>query len=241
LSATKGALGWSRRAQDDDDARLGRARAIAILGGLGGDADVQREADRRIRRYLADPASLDPALADVVVLLGAELGDAARYDAYVSRLKQARTPEEQARFREALAHFRRPHLFHRTLSLLLTPLVPPDTLTRFAAELTDNVRARPTAWRYLRTHFYALERKAPRAGWLLPATERLCGDTLAQRVARFLSAHERYASLSRAFSEATERSGRCVQLRQRASRETNEWLRAHYAEARSLPRTARSR
>ncbi|MCA1665469.1 MAG: ERAP1-like C-terminal domain-containing protein, partial [Myxococcales bacterium] len=190
---------------------------------------MRRAAERRIRQYLANPASLDPALADAVVALGAQMGDGARYDAYVARAKSARTPEEQERFLDALAQFQRPQLLQRTLSLLLTAVVPADALTRFTADLADNTRARPLAWRFVKSHFDVLERKAPRTGWLLPATERFCDESSAREVGQFLSAREPYASLARAFAETSERIGRCAKLRERTSHELADWLRGHYA------------
>ena len=233
LAPSYAALGWQPRAGEDDATRLARGRVLDLLGTVAHDGAIRRDAERRIRQYLANPASLDPALADAVVTLGAQMGDGARYGAYVARAKLARTPEEQERFRDALAQFQRPQLLQRTLSLLLTALVPPDALTRFAADLADNTRARPAAWRFLKSHFDVLERKAPRTGWLLPATERFCDETSAREVGQFLSAREPYASLARAFAETTERIGRCAKLRDRTSHELADWLRGHYALSRA--------
>jgi puromycin-sensitive aminopeptidase len=232
LSPTHAALGWSPRDGDDDDTRVARARVIELLGTLARAPDVVRQSDRLLAGYLADRRSLDPALADAVVALGARNGDDARYDAYLSRLQAAPTPEERERFGEALTHFGRPRLLHRTLSLLLTGLVPADELIRFAAGLADDARGRPTAWRFLKSHFDALERKAPRAGWLLPTTERFCDAEHAREIGRFFALREPYSSLANAIAATTERIASCAALRQRAVAELASWLQARSADGR---------
>ena len=184
------ALGWSARPADDDATRLARARVVELLGALARTPNILHEADRRLRRYLADAGSVDGALADALVSLGAQDGDARRYDEYLARLQSAPTPEEQERFRDALTRFERPHLLHRTLALLLTGVVPAQELMHFAADLADNAIGRPTAWRFFKSHFDALERKSPRTGWLLPTTQRFCDERAAREIARFFALRE---------------------------------------------------
>jgi hypothetical protein len=122
---------------------------------------------------------------------------------------------------------------HRTLALLLTGTVPAQELMRFTTDLADNVRGRPTAWRFLKSHFDALERKSPRAGWLLPTTQRFCDEVAAREIAHFFAVREPYLSLASAVAETTERIASCAVLRQRAGAELADWLHARYAEARS--------
>lgn len=237
LAPAQAALGWSARPGDDDATRLGRAHAVELLGTIARSPHVLAEADRRLRRYLADPDALDGAMADAVVALGAQSGDAARFDAYLQRLHGARTPEIAERFRDALTRFERPQLLHRTLALLLTGVVPAQELMRFCADLADNVRGRPTAWRFLKSHFDALERKSPRTGWLLPTTQRFCDPGAAREIARFFAEREPSVSPASAVAETTERIASCAALRQRAGAELAGWLRARYAEA-AAPRRA---
>ena len=247
LEPTHAALGWSARPPegdrdrddgdgDGDDTRLARARVIELLGAIARTPPILAEADRRLRRWLADPAAadaVDGAMADTLVALGAQSGDAARYDMYLERLQAARTPDERERFRDALTRFERPALVHRTLALTFTGVVPAEELMRFCADLADNARGRPTAWRFLKSHFEALERKSPRSGWLLPATQRFCDDGAAREIARFFARREPWMSPASGVAETTERVASCAALRLRAGAELRDWLRARYAEARS--------
>jgi puromycin-sensitive aminopeptidase len=217
------ALGWTARSGDDDATRIARGRVLELLGAVARAPAILQEADRRVRQYLVDPRSVDGALADALAQLGAQTGDGARYHAYLARLPLAHTPEEQERLREALPRFEKPALQQRTLSLLLTGAVPADAIIRFAADLAGS-SAGPAAWRFFKSHFDALERKAPRTGWLLPASERLCDDGAARDVGRFVTLRA---------AETSERIARCAALRQRATVELAAWLHARYAEART--------
>ena len=217
------ALGWSARPGEDDATRIARGRVLELLGAIARAPAVLREADRRVQQYLADPQSVDGALADALAQLGAQTGDGARYHAYLQHLPLAHTPEEQERLREALPRFEKPALQHRTLSLLLTGAVPADAVIRFAADLADS-SAWPAAWRYFKSHFDALAHKAPRTGWLLPASERLCDDGAARDVGRLVRLRA---------AETSERIARCAALRQRATAELAQWLHTRYAEART--------
>ena len=233
LEPAQAALGWTPRDGDDDGTRLSRARVIELLGTIARTPRLLAEADRQLRRYLADPAAVDGAMADALVALGAQSGDVARYDRYLSRLAAARAPDERERFRDALTRFERPQLLHRTLALLFTGVVPAQALMRFCADLADNARGRPAAWRFFKSHFDALERKSPRAGWLLPTTQRFCDEGAAREIARFFAAREPWMSRQSGLAETTERIASCAALRQRAAGELTEWLHARYAEARS--------
>ncbi|HEX9101514.1 MAG TPA: ERAP1-like C-terminal domain-containing protein, partial [Polyangia bacterium] len=233
LEPAHAALGWAARPGDDDATRLARARAVELLGAVARTPHILAEADRVLRRYLADPDAVDGAMADAVVALGAQDGDAARWDAYLARLHAARTPEVEERFRDALTRFERPQLLHRTLALLLTGVVPAQELMRFCAGLADNARERPTTWRFLKSHFDALERKSPRTGWLLPTTQRFCDAGAAREIARFFAERAPSQSPASAVAGTTERIASCALLRERAGAELSAWLRARYAEARS--------
>ena len=213
--------GWREAASSSSSATVAHA------------PEVVREADRALRRYLADSRSIDGALADAVVAIGAQTGDGDRYDDYLSRLHAAKTPEEQTRFRDALARFERPALLRRTLALLFTGTVPAQELMRFCADMADNARWWPGAWRFFKLHFDALERKAPRTGWLLPATQRFCDNAAAREIGRFFAAREPYPSVVYPVAQVEQRIATCAALRQRASMELAGWLHARYAEARS--------
>ncbi|HEX6837512.1 MAG TPA: M1 family metallopeptidase, partial [Polyangia bacterium] len=56
LEPAHAALGWSARPDDDDATRLGRARAVELIGTIARTPRILAEADRQLRRYLADPA-----------------------------------------------------------------------------------------------------------------------------------------------------------------------------------------
>jgi puromycin-sensitive aminopeptidase len=151
------ALGWDPQPGDTPDDRLRRATAIAALGELGGAQDVASEAARRLARYLADPSSIDPNLASVVVSITARTGDAALYDRYLDRKRAAASdPEEEQRFLFGLTAFERPDLVERTLALTVSDDVRPQDRAHLFARLLGGRESRGAAWRFLRDRWTAI-------------------------------------------------------------------------------------
>jgi hypothetical protein len=92
-----------------------RPRLIAWMGDEGRDPGTLAFARDRCRAYLADPASVDPSLVQVVIRLSAHGGDRALYEEYKQRAEHAATPGLRQQFLGALGSFRDPELRAATL------------------------------------------------------------------------------------------------------------------------------
>jgi puromycin-sensitive aminopeptidase len=144
-------LGWDPRPGEASDERLRRAVVIGALGELADDEAVNHEAQRRVHRYLAERATLDPNLASVVVGLAARRGDVVLYDRYLERKRaSARDPEEEQRFLFGLAGFEDEALIRRTLDLALTDDVRPQDRAHLFARLLGGRSSRAAAWSFIR-------------------------------------------------------------------------------------------
>ena len=215
-------LGWTARAGDDDTTRVARADVIDLLGRVAGSPEILADAARALQRYLADPTTLDGAVADVVVALAGERGGPRLYQAYLTRLRAATSPAERARFLDALPLFRQPRLLHRTLWLALTDAVPPEVLPRLAVEIAARgERPRATEWSFLKAHFEALDQRLPRNGWLVGAAQQFCDAGSARDVARFLAPR----SSAHTLQETIDRIVACAAVRRRAVAAVGDWLR----------------
>ena len=145
------ALGWEAQGDESADDRLRRATAVGALGELAGAADVIADAQVRLRRYLDDPASIDPNLASAVVGIAARGGDAALYQRYLERKRAAAgDPEEEQRFLFGLTAFENPELVQQTLALTLTDEVRPQDRAHLYARLLGSRAARLAAWSFVR-------------------------------------------------------------------------------------------
>ena len=118
-------LGWDNREDDTSDEREKRQLVIAALGHSGAAADVRAEARRRITAHLDGTMRLQPDVAGPIASVAAIEGDAALYDRYVARMKDAeRTdPQEENRFRVALTDFRDPAIIERFAQSIFTDLI----------------------------------------------------------------------------------------------------------------------
>ncbi|HWP35285.1 MAG TPA: M1 family metallopeptidase, partial [Thermodesulfobacteriota bacterium] len=229
LGAQLEELGWDPRPGEDEATATRRATVIATLGDAARLPAVLEEAERRQPQEAADPRSVDPNLAGVIVRLAARRGDAARFDAYVAtyRARKARQapPQEANRYLHALAAFEAPALVRRTLELCLEgEVVPQEQLAIMLQQLLQQRAAAAETWAFLKTHWAALE---PRLGPLglnrvIRATTGL-PYRLRDDVAAFFAAHP-VAEARRALAQALETLDLDEELRRREQARLSAWL-----------------
>ncbi len=149
------ALGWDRRADDSADERERRSIAIAALGFHGADADVRREARRRLEAHLSGGARLDPDVAGAIVGVSAIDGDAALYERYVARMKESEKTDaqEEGRFRNGLTQFRDGALTRRIADDVFTDLIRVQDRALMLTTLLGERHSRGEAWRAARQHW----------------------------------------------------------------------------------------
>jgi puromycin-sensitive aminopeptidase len=200
------ALGWDPRPDETADDRLRRATVIAALGDLASASDVIAEAARRLAAYLADPNSLDPNLASVVVSLAARAGDADLYQRYLERKRAAASdPEDEQRFLFGLTAFERPELIQRTLTLTVSDEVRPQDRAHLFARLLGSRPARTPAWAFIRDHW--IEITAP----LDPMLQQNIIRALAQLTPEPMASEARVFLPPRATNETRETISQTVE------------------------------
>jgi len=145
-------LGWDPRPDDGDLDRDLRGELIRTLGILGDDPETQamaREAEGLSRSGRTVDASVAAAAVDVVAFSGGE--DA--FDAFRTRMHDAPTPQEQDRYRTALARFRDPALMERVLALAVSDEVRSQDAPFLLSRAEANRDLGAIAWRYVRDHW----------------------------------------------------------------------------------------
>ncbi|MDY7102063.1 MAG: M1 family metallopeptidase [Actinomycetota bacterium] len=98
-------VGWEPSDGEDDRRRELRATLFRTLGTTGADPAVRTRAEELLRRHLAEPGSVDAALAAALVPVVAANGDADDFATFTKQSNEAPTPQEQRRFLYALAEF----------------------------------------------------------------------------------------------------------------------------------------
>lgn len=223
-------LGPAPARGEDDETRLLRASLAEALGELGRAPDVLALVDRRLGDCLGPHPSLPPELARVVVRLGAETGPPQRYDAYLSSLRAAATPERRTDLLQLLPAFSSGALVRRTLELALAPSTPAsDSLRLLAGELASGRDdGRRAAWRFFTRHWDALAGKLPRIGYdaIIRAAGSFCDESGRRAVGAFFAGVDHRAPAAALRVRASEEEiGVCAALRRRERRRLTAWLR----------------
>lgn len=220
-------LGFDAEPDEPDETRLRRAALLAILGPLAEWEPVTHEAERRFEAYLRERRSLEPNLAEPIVALAAQRGDAARFEAFRAAERAATTPQERRRFLLALADFRAPAEASRALELTLGDAVPTQDVAMLLARALANRAAREAAWRFVKKRWSVLRRRMPPmlVTRLVEATPALQMPVWKRDVATFFRA-ARVPTAERALKQALERFDLNAELRRRAAPGLRRWLAA---------------
>ncbi|MFZ5876466.1 MAG: M1 family metallopeptidase [Nitrospirota bacterium] len=222
-------LGWGGRGIEDDEARLTRAAALWLMAAVADDPRVRDEANQRVDAYLADPSSVEPTLVSTVLRLGARLGGAARFDAYVARLRSARTPEDRDRFLIALADFPDRALIERLLALLVADDVRGQDAWKPFRSLLGNPEAQGPAWDFVKTHWGALREKVGSVGAsrVIQATRGLWRPAWREEVATFFNRPEhRVESAAKSLDQTLEFIDVGIAFKAAQAAPLARWLRA---------------
>ncbi len=141
-------LGLDPRDTDSDLDRALRGDLIRALGVLGNDPAMQataRELEARSRTGVVEPA-VAAAAVDVVAFVGGP----AEFDSFLARIDEAGTPQEQDRYRYALAGFRDPVLMRRTLELADSDAIRSQDAPFVLARTLRNRDLGKMAWQFVR-------------------------------------------------------------------------------------------
>jgi puromycin-sensitive aminopeptidase len=144
-------LGWENRADDTSDEREKRQLVIGTLGHSAAAADVRVEARRRIAAHLDGTTRLQPDVAGPIASVAAIEGDAALYDRYVARMKEAEKSDsqEENRFRVALTDFRDQAIVGRFAGSIFTDLIRDQDRALLLLRMHGLAHAREAAFRTL--------------------------------------------------------------------------------------------
>lgn len=142
-------VGWEPRDMEPDLDRELRGDLIRALGILGNDPGTQaraREAEALARAGIA----VEPAVAAAAVDVVAFVGSPEDYDAFLAHMDEAPTPQEEERYRYALARFGDPALMQRTLELAASDAIRPQDAPFVLSRAERNRDLGEIAWRFVR-------------------------------------------------------------------------------------------
>jgi len=152
--------GWTAAKDETDEQRELRATILEVLGNAD-DAEVIAGAREIASRYLDDPKSFDPTLADAAIGIAVRHGDAALFDRMLAAWRDAKTPELRSRWSGALLRFRDPALAQRALEFATGSEVKSQDSPGFLRGLLVNPATRGATWEWMRTQWDQVSKRFP--------------------------------------------------------------------------------
>ena len=185
------------------------------LGDTGNDPKVMEFARAQAAAYLADPKSVDPMIASMVLRLNAMHADQATFDEYRKRFETAATPTERGRFLAALGAFRDPQMRAAALEYALKgPLRPQETFTiPFGGG--DSIEEREQTFQWVTANYDFITSRVPLQ--FLGSMPVIGGGCDAGRLARtkeFFAARK-VEGTEKTLERVAEQVNECVTLRAR--------------------------
>ncbi len=225
-------LGWTATSSDSDERRALRAAVFYTLGYSGNDPQAFAQAEKLLRDYMQNPASVDPTELDAVFSLAAMHGTPALYDQLLARTKNAPSPDVYYRYLFALTEFRQSQLLQRTLDYALSPAVRSQDMPFLVSAVMYNPAGRDLAWKFVQSHWTQLQEKSSLWGAtaFVHAAGTLCSVSGGDQVRQFFAAHPVPAA-QRSLKQALEQISDCVSLRAAQQTRLASWLQQNHATA----------
>jgi aminopeptidase N len=219
------------KADDSPNRRALRATLLATLGNIGQDREVISEAKTLADRYLRDPASVDPTLAQAAAVVAAIHGDAAFFDRLQQVFETGSNPQIQQYALQLLAYFQDPDLERRSLEYAVSGKVRnQDAVFELTIPMYRPV-TREVAWDFVRQNWAKVQAQLTTqlGGYLVESAGNFCSDQKRQEVADFFSTHKVVAA-ERALARAQSQIGDCIELRRDQQSKLNAWIASQNGE-----------
>jgi len=211
-------------ASDTPNEKQLRALLFATLGNAK-DPQILAQAREISQKYLADPNSIDPNLAQTALQITARNGDAALFDELQKVAETSTNPEIQSGALHLLALFENPELAQRALQYAVSGKVRnQDAAIQLAISL-DSDENRELTWKFIQDHWDEVKKEfTPELGSaLVGATSAFCSESDRDKVSQFFSTH-RVPAADQTLKHSIERINGCIELRKLQEPNLHAWL-----------------
>jgi aminopeptidase N len=221
-------IGTEPKTGEDDDVAELRPNVLLVLGELGRDPEVIRAANEFTQKYLQNPESVDPTLAQTMLAVAALNGDEKLYNQFVQAMGNAKTPEVYYNLGFSLLGFEDPALLKRTILFATGPNVRNQDAPFIFAGALQNPYTRDQAWPLIKENWPAIEKKFTMSSGaaVVNASGSFCTAQEKQEVQQFFTEHK-VASSERALKQALERIDNCIDFRANQGQNLQQWLSQH--------------
>jgi len=207
------ALGFTPRANEDEDTRLLRPMLLGIAGEQGGDAKLVAEAKRLTQQWLADSKAIAPELVRTTLGIASAHGDAALHGKLMTAMRSEKERRKREYLLDALAGFRDPALVRENLKLLLEPSGDLRETGELLFGAAWDVRSRDEAYAFVKEHYDVLAARLPeeRVEGLAWTAASYCDPVHRQEAAAFFTERmERAPGGTRTLAQVLEGMDLCI-------------------------------
>ncbi|WPB77849.1 M1 family metallopeptidase [Archangium violaceum] len=207
------ALGFTPRANEDEDTRLLRPLLLELAGEQGGDPKLVAEAKQLTQQWLTDGKAVSPELLRTALGIASAHGDAALHGKLMTAMRSEKDRRKREQLLRGLAGFRDSALVGENLKLLLDPSVDMREVAWLLFAAGQDVRSRDVASAFVKENYDALAARMPeeRLGALVWAFSAYCDPVHRQEAAAFLTERmERAPGGTRSLAQALERMDLCI-------------------------------
>ena len=217
----------SKLGESEEDQQL-RSRVLQVAGQAGRDPAVLAWARKWTNQALSNNNALDNTIAETAFSLAARDGDAALYDRFLEKQKQAQTPEDFYVYMDALLSFRDPKLIERNLNRALSTEVRSQDAVGVIGDLMDLPAGGTLAWNFTKAHWDEISKLSGgfAGARLVSASSTFCSAEKAEQVREFFTTHQ-VPSAERGIQQTLERIQNCADLKSQQSPRLAQWLSDH--------------
>ena len=221
-------LGFAPSRHESDDDQLLRRSLLRLVAPV--DPKLEAEAHRLATAWLGNRRSVDPGMADLVLVIAAQTGDRALLDAFLAEAKRTSDSLDRRNLLVALLSFTDPALAEEGLRVLLDPAFDIRESTT-ALYLSDRLAPpRRETHAFIAANFEALEKRVSRdtPGFWPRYASRLCSEQDRVEVEGFWRDRvARYQGAARNLDQALERIRLCTTLRSAQAADMAGFLARH--------------
>lgn len=146
-------LGWTPKEGESVHTLQLRGQLIGLLGTVGSDKDIRKEAAVQFDKWKADRNSVDPNVVPALIGTLSYIGDQARFDEFLALAEKAPTTQEKLRFLGALGNFREEGLYKKAIEMTLSGEIRTQDAPFILAGIIGSEHAGETAWDFMRDNW----------------------------------------------------------------------------------------
>lgn len=212
--------------QDPPERQELRAELFGLLGNIGDEPEVIRQAKEISAKYLQSPGSVNPTLAAAAFNVAAQNGDSVFF-AQLQRLSEtSENPQLRSQALFALARFRDPSLVQRTLEYSVSGKVRNQDSTRLVAAELSNRYTQNQAWSFVEKNWSKVQAQFTTfsGGEMVASTGAFCSVERRKGIANFFAEHKVPAAAS-LLQRAEDSIDDCVEFRAAQAGNLDSWLK----------------